>query len=250
MAIDFNSQKDPDAPAHAAYEVRLEQVFEGPMDLLIHLIKKNEVDIYDIPIALITDQFLAYIDLMKSLNIDLAGDFIVMAATLAQIKSRMLLPVHDGETEEEDPRMEIARPLVAFLQMKTAAESLADRSLLGQHIFTRPQTPERPKPDPGGEMIKVGLIELIDAFQKILERTPKSHRVDLTEDTLSIKDRISQLVDILERKSTISLDELLPDPSGKQEVIITFLAILEMAKLSLISIAQHVQSGIIRLFYQ
>jgi segregation and condensation protein A len=249
MAIDFTSQEDPDGPVSPAYEVRLDRVFEGPMDLLVHLIKKNEVDIYDIPIALITEQFLAYIDLMKSLNIDLAGDFIVMAASLTQIKSRMLLPSHEEDLEEEDPRMEIARPLLEYLQMKAAAESLADRPLLGEHTFTRPAQ-AGPPPKPDEEMIKIGIFELIDAFQQILGKTPKSHRIDLTEDTLSIKDRISQLIDLLETKATVSLDELLPHGSGKREVIITFLAILEMAKLSLISIAQQVQSGIIRLFYR
>jgi len=94
-----------------SYRISLDNIFEGPMDLLIHLIKRNEVDIYDIPIALITDQYLGYLELMKALNVDLAGDFIVMAATLAQIKSKMLLPVHDGE-DEEDPRMEIIRPIL------------------------------------------------------------------------------------------------------------------------------------------
>lgn len=219
------------------------------MDLLVHLIKKNEVDIYDIPIALITEQFLSYIDLMKSLNIDLAGDFIVMAATLTQIKSRMLLPRHDEDTEAEDPRMEIARPLLAYLQMKSAAESLSDRPLLGEQTFTRPAQPGTPAA-PDEQMIRIGIFELIDAFQKILDRTPRSHRVDLTEDPMSIRDRISQLIELLEAHSSMNLDELLSPGAGKREVIITFLAILEMAKLSLVNIAQHVQSGIIRLFYR
>ena len=102
------------------YQVQLEDVFEGPMDLLVHLIKKNELDIYDIPIALITEQYLQYVDWMQAMNVEFAGDFIVMASTLAQIKSRMLLPVHDGdEEEEEDPRLELTRPLLEYLQMKS-----------------------------------------------------------------------------------------------------------------------------------
>lgn len=251
MAIDFISGNTQEDPVDMPYEVKLDHVFEGPMDLLIHLIKKNEVDIYDIPIALITDQFLSYIDLLKSLNIDFAGDFIVMAATLTQIKSKMLLPAHGENPEgEDDPRLEITRPLLEYLQMKSAAESLAKRNLLGEHTFTRPQAPIDFISDSEPEIAKVGLFELIDAFQKILDRVPEGHHIDLTEDTISIKDRISQIVDILEEKSTITIDELFATTPGKREAILTFLAVLEMVKLSLVTIAQHVQSGIIRLFYQ
>ncbi|MBW1753945.1 MAG: segregation/condensation protein A, partial [Deltaproteobacteria bacterium] len=101
------------------YQVKLDNIFEGPMDLLVHLIKKHEVDIYDIPIAMITDQYLEYLKWMESMNIDVAGDFIVMAATLTQIKSKMLLPIHENENDQEDPRLEIARPLAEYLQMKS-----------------------------------------------------------------------------------------------------------------------------------
>jgi len=120
-----------------SYQVKLDNVFEGPMDLLVHLIKKNEVDIYDIPIALVTNQYLEYLEWMKSLNIDVAGDFLVMAATLTQIKSRMLLPAHEGGEEEDDPRMEIAKPLEEYLQMKSAAEHLTERNRLGETTFIR-----------------------------------------------------------------------------------------------------------------
>jgi segregation and condensation protein A len=251
MAIDISNRNNQEDPVETPYEVKLDHVFEGPMDLLIHLIKKNEVDIYDIPIALITDQFLSYLNLLKSLNIDFAGDFIVMAATLTQIKSKMLLPFHGGDSEEEDdPRLEIARPLLEYLQMKSAAESLAKRNLLGELTFTRPPGNPEFLTDTEPEIVKVGLFELIDAFQKILDNVPEGHHIDLTEDTVSIKDKITQIVDILEEKSTLTLDELFSANAGKREVILTFLAVLEMVKLSLVTIAQHVQSGIIRLFYQ
>ena len=125
------------------YQIRLEKIFEGPMDLLIHLIRKNDVDIYDIPIALITDQYLQYLELMKAMNLDYAGDFLLMASTLTQIKSKMLLPTHDGDDEEEDPLQEITRPLLEYLQMKSAAGLLAERNLLGHDTFTRkPDTEE------------------------------------------------------------------------------------------------------------
>jgi segregation and condensation protein A len=231
------------------YKIKLENVFEGPMDLLIHLIKKNEVDIYDIPIALITDQFLDYISWMKSMNIDFAGEFLVMAATLTQIKSRMLLPVHEGEMPEEDPRLEITRPLLEYLQMKSAAESLVQRNLLGEKTFVRNPPKETLWAAPEDEIIKVGLFELIDAFQKILENLPTEHRVDLTADRISVKDRISEIVDILETRGSVTFGELFSSDVDKNEIIVTFLAILEMVKLCLVRIMQHVQTGIIRLFY-
>ena len=232
------------------YQIVLTDIFEGPMDLLVHLIKKNEVDIYDIPIALITEQFLEYLEWMKSMNIDFAGDFIVMASTLTQIKSRMLLPIHDGDPEEEeDPRQEITRPLVEYLQIKSAAEDLAARQLLGEDIFARNPGKVGELFGAEGDMVKIGLFELIDAFQKILEKISPDHLVELTADSLSVKDRISELVDIFQKQKSITFYELFAADSNKGEVIVTFLAILEMVKLSLVQMAQQVQTGIIRLFY-
>jgi segregation and condensation protein A len=233
------------------YQVQIDNIFEGPMDLLVHLIKKNELDIYDIPIALITEQYLKYIEWMKALNIEFAGDFLVMASTLTQIKSRMLLPVHadDEGEEEEDPRMELTRPLLEYLQMKSVAEQLIERNLLGENTFTRNPSRDEFIADDDGEFIRIGLFELIDAFQKILERIPGDHRVDLTTDEISVKDRISQIVDILESKGSLTFVELFSDNPDKREVVVTFLAILEMVKLSLIRLVQNIETGIIRIFY-
>ncbi len=232
------------------YEVRLDNIFEGPMDLLVYLIKKHEVDIYDIPIALITDQYLAAIELMQSLNIDFAGEFLVMAATLTQIKSRMLLPVHEEEEEGEDPRLEIARPLEEYLAIKSAAEQLARRNLLGEHTFSRTTPLEDLAWEEEQEMVKVGLFELIDAFQKILVNLTPDHRVDLTTEKFTVKEKMSQIVDILEEKNSVTFDELFDGSATKGELIVTFLAVLEMVKLSLIHVVQHALSGIIRIFYQ
>jgi segregation and condensation protein A len=230
------------------YQVRLEDIFEGPMDLLIHLIRKNDLDIYDIPIALITDQYLQYLELMKAMNIDYAGDFLLMASTLTQIKSRMLLPTHDGE-EEEDPMQEITRPLLEYLQMKSAAAQLIERNLLGEKTFVRNPKHDEFLTNSDDDFIKVGLFELIDAFQKILERIPEDHRVELTADEISVKERISQIAEILEAKVSITFKELFSDNPNKREVIITFLAILEMVKLTLIRIVQNLKTGIIRIMY-
>ena len=232
------------------YRVNLQNVFEGPMDLLVHLIKKAEVDIYDIPIARITEEYLAYLEWMKEMNIDFAGDFVLMASTLTHIKSRMLLPVQLGEEEEEDPRLEITRPLLEYLRIKSAAEQLAERNLLGETTFTRtPGTDDVPDDDETPE-VRIGLFELIDAFQKILDKVTPGHRVDLTRDRVSVQERISQLTDMLETSPSMTFDELFVGDRDRADIIVTFLAILEMAKLGLLRIAQHVPTGIIRVFYQ
>ena len=231
------------------YHVRLDEIFEGPMDLLVHLIRKNELDIYDIPIALITKQYLEYLEWMQAMNIDYAGDFLLMASTLTQLKSRMLLPVHEGQDEEEDLMQEITRPLVEYLQMKSVADQLVERNLLGEKTFIR--TPDRGEflSGPDDEFIKIGLFELIDAFQKILERIPDDHRVEMSADEISVKDKITQIVDILEVKQSITFVELFSDNPDRFEIIVTFLAILEMVKLTLIRMVQHVQTGVLRIFY-
>ena len=232
------------------YKVQIDNIFEGPMDLLVHLIKKHEMDIYDIPIALITEQYLEYLQWMKAINIDVAGDFILMASTLTKIKSRMLLPVHEEETDDEDPRLEIVKPLEEYLQMKSAANELILRNLLGEDTFVRNPNQENYSMNQEGEIIKVGLFELIDAFQTILEKISEHRGVDIiTADTVSVRDRIVQIVEIFETRKSVTFNELFPMNADKSEVIVTFLAILEMVRLSLINIVQNTQTGIIRLFY-
>lgn len=232
------------------YEVKVENIFEGPMDLLVFLIKKHEVDIYDIPIALITEQYLKYLDWMKAMNINFAGDFIFMASTLAHIKSRMLLPVHqEAEEDEEDPRMEIARPLLEYLRMKSAAEQLTGRNLLGEDTFLREPSKDDLKIDRSDQTVQVSMFELMDAFQRILDNIAGDHLVDFSKERFSIKDKISQLVDVLEKKGSVVFNELFYEDAEKGELIVTFLAVLEMGKLGLVRIAQQFQTGIIRLFY-
>lgn len=231
------------------YEIRIEQIFEGPMDLLLHLIRKNEVDIYDIPIAVITEQFLEYLQWLDAMNIDYAGDFLAMASTLTHIKSRMLLPPREGEEEGEDPRLDIARPLLEYIQLKQAAEKLNTRSLLDEDVFTRPDLRPEGDSETNAPLIRIGLFELIDAFQILLNSRFTAHRIDLNEDRISVTDRISQLVDLLEAEGSMTFEELFPPEAQRDEIIVTFLAILEMAKLSLIRMVQHAESGIIRILY-
>lgn len=231
------------------YRVRLEDIFEGPMDLLVHLIKKHEVDIYDIPIALITKQYLEYLEWMKAMNIDVAGDFLVMASTLAHIKSRMLIPAHENENDDEDPRLELVRPLEEYLRMKSAAERLSERDLLGEDTFVRNPSQEDYLLNPEDAVISVGLFELIDAFQKILENITPGGRIEINADTITVRDRIVQIVDIFETRGSVTFNELFSKNADKSEVIVTFLAILEMVRLALVQVVQHTRSGIIRLFY-
>jgi len=231
------------------YRVSLGDLFDGPMDLLVHLVKKNEVDIHDIPIALIAKQYMEYLEWMRSVNIDVAGEFLVMAATLAHIKSRMLLPTQE-EGGDEDPRMEIVRPLAEYLQLKYAAEDLLERDRLDWDVFRRRDldgTEAWSEGEPGN-LIQIGLFELIDAFQEIIKRVSPKYFWDLTPDTISVKSRISQIADILEDQGSATFEELFETQATRGDIIVTFLAILEMAKLQLIRMMQHVESGIIRIF--
>jgi segregation and condensation protein A len=230
------------------YKVQLENIFEGPMDLLVYLIRKNEVNIYDIPISLITDRYLEYIEWMKSMNVDIAGDFLVMAATLIQIKSRMLLPIHD-DSDEEDPRQEIARPLLEYLQMKSAARQLNDRELLGEQTFIR--SPPSKTSDPGNlqdREIRVDLFDLIKAFERILDNVSPDVSLDVVADKLSIQDRMTELVRMLKVKGSLIFQELFRETAGRDDIIITFLAILEMVKRNAAGVIQHTDTGNITLY--
>jgi segregation and condensation protein A len=230
------------------YKVKVENIFEGPMDLLIHLIKKNEVDIYDIPVALITVQYLEYLNWMHAMNLDLAGDFLLMASTLAHIKSRMLLPAHEEENEEEDPRMELTRPLLEYMKMKAAAEELAGRNILGEHIFTRKTDNPDLTPESEETFVQIGLFELVEAFKRLLDNTSAAHRVDFNDDQISVKDRIAEIVEILGEKGSITFLELFFPDSNRSMIVITFLAMLEMVKSALVRVVQNTCTGSIRLF--
>ena len=234
---------------HTTYHIHLGDLFDGPMDLLVHLVRKNEVDLYDIPIALIAEQYLEYIKLMKVMNIDMAGNFLVMAATLAHIKSRMLLPAQEEQEDEEDPRMEIVRPLEEYLQLKYAAEDLAHRDRLGWDVFIRrtDEISESAGEEPR-DFVQVSLFELMDAFQRIIKRVSPEHFLNITADTISVKSRILEIADILEQKGSVTFEELFEKQAVKGQIIVTFLAVLEMARTQVIRIMQHVKSGIIRIF--
>ncbi len=218
------------------------------MDLLLHLIRKNEVDIFDIPIALITDQYLEYIDMMKALNITVAGEFLVMASTLMHIKSRLLLPISDDE--EEDLKEEITRPLLEFIQLKEAAKQLADRPILQRDVFTRQLPPDYMDQFKGGDetpLIQANLFQLIDAFKRVIsERHPQLHlKYEIAE--VSIQDKTTFILERLKEKGTVYFRELFLPNKPLGELIITFLALLELVQSGLVRAAQPDPGGDIRI---
>lgn len=232
--------------AEREYRIKLD-LFEGPLDLLLFLIKKNELDIYDIPIATITEQYLEYLDLMRSLNVNLAADFLSMAATLVHIKSKTLLPVHP-EDDEEDPRMELVRPLLEYMKMKEAASILGDRELLNRDVFSRDFIAEElQEMDGQRELAPVNLYDLVAAFKQIMEQRAVAKDVRLPRERASVKETMEKLLARLRERRRLIFTDLFPLGAGRETLIITFLAILELAKLGLVGLFQNVSDHTISL---
>jgi segregation and condensation protein A len=222
------------------YQVRLER-FEGPLDLLLHLIRKNEINIYDIPITLITKQYLDYLSLMKSLNLAVAGDFLVMAATLLQIKSRMLLPAEDSVGDEEDgpdPREELVRRLLEYKRYKEAADRLDDRERMWRDIFRREAATPVPARSSEAALDDLTMFDLVDALQGVLARLPNPHLIELTPEHLTVKARMAAILESLEGKEQITFESLFEGQTQKIVVIVTFLALLELIKTGLVRVFQ------------
>jgi segregation and condensation protein A len=229
------------------YEVKL-KIFEGPLDLLIHLIHKNEVDIFDIPISTITDQYLEYLDLMKALNVNLAGDFLVMAATLIHIKSKMLLPGSEEEEEEDDPRLEITRPLLEYMAFREIAQELSERDVLERDIFIRRTTPESEvslrEQEP---QLDVSLFQLIDAFKRIVEQRVPGVQLKFRLERWSIKDKTELIIEHLREKGPIHFRDLFEEDRTLSELVVTFLALLELVHTGLVRLFQATWESDIRL---
>jgi segregation and condensation protein A len=251
MTAEAHGHRDEHLPLldgmHEQYSVHLD-TFDGPMDLLLHLVKKNEMDICDISIAVITRQYLDYIKLMKDLNLEVAGDFLVMAATLLQIKSRQLLPLDDQEEpepEENDPRTELVRRLLEYQQYKEAGMVIGARALLGREVFARTATePLLAAAQNADGPVEVSLFELVDAFRVLLQRIPAESFHDVAPgDSLNIADCINDILSLLQEKDTVQFDELVRDELTRERIIVTFLALLELCKLKLIRIFQGSDHG-------
>jgi segregation and condensation protein A len=245
MTEDFESAID-------AFPVKLEH-FDGPLDLLLHLIKKNEVNIYDIPIALITQQYLDTIHLMQELNLDVAGDYLVMAATLIHIKSRMLLPRPETsaavEGEEDDPRDSLVQRLLEHQKYKAAAGLLHEREQVRAAQWQRPD--ERVAGITGEDIepeLEVDLFSLLAAFQAVVQRARQRPSVLLPSEQLSIETRIDQLLERLSETEACGFEDLFADANDRGSLVVTFLALLEMIRLKLVRVFQSSSFGPIRVY--
>lgn len=240
------------------YNVEL-GIFEGPLDLLLHLVRKHELDIMDIPISFITEKYLAYLDLMRNLNLDIAGEYLLMAATLAHIKSRELLPstdpTHDadeGEDDGIDPRQELIRRLLDYQKYREAAMSLGGRPVVGRNVWVRGSkrddaVAEEVDRDLNAPLAEVPIDKLLVALENVLKRAKINLAHEVSVDRMSVRDRINQLVYDLEAEGELSffacfsfLEDGHPRAPGqiKHDVVVTFLAILEMAKLGMVKLSQ------------
>lgn len=222
------------------------ELFEGPLDLLLHLIRTNEISITDIPILEICRQYDGYLCLMQDLNLEVAGEYLVMASTLAHIKSRMLLPAAPaapGE-EPEDPRADLVRQLVAYQRVKAIAEMLRDRDEMQADIFIRGNGGEDPLgPFRDEELLEVSLFDLLDAFRRMIENLGSSAPIQMQRDEISIAEKIMWILDRLEASSPVQFQSLLDELATRAERIAAFLAVLELIRLRLVTAAQLRPAG-------
>jgi segregation and condensation protein A len=226
----------------AEYKVQFE-VFEGPLDLLLYLVKKEEVDIYEVNLTKIATQFIGYVDLMREFDLDIAGEFLVMASTLMYIKSRELLPVEqqvqvEGEEDGDDPRWELIRQLVEYKKFKDVAGKLQERELAQENIFPRlPGKPDfvldAPVPRP-----QVSIFDLINAVSSVLKRFNQQDTRDIFEDKWTVSEKIETLMSALKEKAKLRFSELFATATTRTEVVVTFLAMLELIRLKQIVIEQ------------
>ena len=225
------------------------EIFEGPLDLLLHLIKKNEVSITDIPIATIIEQYLATLEVMQTFNLDVAGEFLVMAATLIHIKSRMLLPMADDEDDEEeegtDPREELVRRLLEYQRFKDAADQLERRELLTRDVFVRSVAPAEAIPPPGFR--EVSVFELLTALKRVLDRLPKDVVHEVMLEKITVREKMTLLLDQLRTQGKILFESLFAEVTTRMEVVVTFLAMLELVKVRAIRIFQEEATGPIQI---
>lgn len=234
------------------YKIKLD-IFEGPLDLLLHLIKKNEVDVYDIPISIITEQYLEYLDILKTLNLDVAGEFILMASTLVHIKSKTLLPPPpegEEEGEEHDPRAELVKKLLEYQRFKEAAAELAQRPLLGRDVFTgggASAIDESELTETDGALVNVSIFDLMEALKEVLKNIPKDYTITMDTEKFRVVDKINMVLETLEEKKSVTFASFFQTGGSRGEIIVTFLAMLELCKLIMIRIHQT-EDGIIRLY--
>jgi len=233
-----------------AYSIQLEN-FEGPLDLLLHLIKKNEMDLQDIPMAAITRQYLEILDAMKVLNLDVASEFLLMAATLVHIKSKLLLPTitEDEQAEdEEDPRAELVRRLLEYQKYKEVSQVLESRPQLGRDLFSRAAPEPEVLEETESEFVAVGLFDLLEALRDVLRVTPDAKTHDINLEQLSVTDRINSILTRLQGRESLAFADLFEGGLQRKEVIVSFLALLELVKMRMVRFMQNTRHGAIWLF--
>ncbi len=219
-----------------SYKVKIE-LFEGPLDLLLYLVKKDHLNIYDIPVAEITQQYMRYLELMQLLDLNIAGEFLVMAATLLQIKSKLLLPPEEKPKEEEeeveDPRAELVRKLLEYEKFKQIAEELRQKETSQQEIFKRPPRVENDVNIPTGNAayFEASIFDLISAFSKALEDIPKDLFYEVIKDEFTVEEKVHQVLHLLLVESSVRISTLFTRVKNKLEIIVTFLAVLELIKM-------------------
>jgi segregation and condensation protein A len=226
--------------------------FEGPLDLVLYLIKREKIDIHDIPIAPITRQYMAYLDVMRELNLDVAGEFLVMAATLIHIKSKMLVPIEpteaQGDEEYVDPREELVQRLLEFQRYKEAAGILHQQAQIRAATWTRPDTVVPSFDDAGEEMLEAGLYDLIAAFKELLERRKTLLAHEVESEGPSVEQRMEELLAMIAEGTSLEFLELFASLETKAEMIVTFLALLELIRLKRVRVYQRGMFGPIRVF--
>jgi segregation and condensation protein A len=229
-----------------SYKIKLE-IFEGPLDLLLYLVKKDHLNVYDIPIAQVTEQYLSYLELMRLLDLNIAGEFLVMAATLIQIKSKMLLPQDPQEVareEQEDPRLELARRLEEYQRFKEIAQGLRQMEESRQQVFRRPKVePEIPADDGKEVYFEASIFDLISVFSKVLKDAPRELFYEVVKDEFTIEEKIHQILHLLLEEPVVNLRALFERAKNKFEIIVSFLAILELIRLKEIIVRQNKMFG-------
>jgi segregation and condensation protein A len=230
----------------SSYRVRID-LFEGPLDLLLHLIKKNEVDVANIPVAVITEQYLAYIDMLRDLNLDVAGEYLVMAATLTLVKSRLLLPSPaDDDEEEADPRADLVRQLLEYQRYREAAQHLGEAPLLGRDVFTREQSADGVEQlDDGRANVRATMWELLEAFQRVLKRAEPDPVHEVEAEPISLRDCVQRVLRVLSVARSVTFDSLFDERSTRGQIIVTFLALLELMKIGAVAAVQEERCGTI-----
>lgn len=232
------------------YKIKID-IFEGPLDLLLYLVKKDELNIYDIPIAQVTEQYLAYLELMQILDLNIAGEFLVMAATLMQIKSRMLLPRQESPDEEEgpDPREELVQRLLEYQRFKEAACELRQRQKNRNEHFLRQHNTAFCQAQPQGEVLfEASIFDLINAFTQAIKEVPRELFYEVIKDEFTVEEKIHNILHLLLDSEALLLTELFQQAKNKMEIIATFLAVLELIRLKEIIIGQRDLFGPIEIF--